>query len=214
MIIFLIILLSVYLFSTTPPTDKFVNVNQAIPTIQYEIRYATNNNFIGRPIDGYNAPLCYLSKESAKALENAQKLVAKKGYRLKVYDCYRPQRAVNDFVIWAKDLNDTKMKATYYANVPKKELFSLGYIAAKSGHSRGSTLDLTIEGLEMGTPYDFFDKRSHTNNKNISIKAQHNRRYLKQVMQENGFVNYSKEWWHYTLKEEPFGTTYFDFLVE
>ena len=214
MIIFLIILLSVYLFSTTPPTDKFVNVNQAIPAIQYEIRYASNDNFIGRPIDGYNAPLCYLSKESAKALENAQKLVAEKGYRLKVYDCYRPQRAVNDFVIWAKDLNDTKMKATYYANVSKKELFHLGYIAVKSGHSRGSTLDLTIEGLEMGTPYDFFDKRSHTKDKNISIKAQHNRRYLKQIMQESGFMNYPKEWWHYTLKEEPFSETYFDFIIK
>jgi len=214
MIIFLIILLSVYLFSTTPPTDKFVNVNQAIPTIKYEIRYASNNNFIGRPIDGYNAPLCYLSKESAKALEKAQELVAQKGYRLKVYDCYRPQRAVNDFVIWAKDLNDTKMKAIYYANVPKKELFRLGYIAAKSGHSRGSTLDLTIEGLEMGTPYDFFDKRSHTNDKSISIKAQHNRLYLKQIMQKSGFVNYSKEWWHYTLKEEPFGEIYFDFVIK
>jgi len=213
MIIILIILLSVYLFSSTAP-DGFVNVNQAIPTIKYEIRYASSENFIGRPINGYNAPLCYLTKESVHALQKVQHELQEKGLRLKVYDCYRPQRAVNDFVTWAKDLNDTKMKQTYYANVPKKELFRLGYIAAKSGHSRGSTIDLTIEGLEMGTPYDFFDAHSHTNDKSITKTAQINRTFLKNVMQKNGFVNYPKEWWHYTLKSEPFPTKYFNFVIQ
>jgi D-alanyl-D-alanine dipeptidase len=146
-------------------------------------------------------------------LQNVQSELQKEGFTLKVFDCYRPQRAVDHFVRWAKDLNDTKMKSTYYPNVDKKDLFKDGYIAAKSGHSRGSTLDLTIEGFDMGTPFDFFDPRSHTMTETVTQQQHKNRMTLKRVMERNGFKNYAEEWWHYTLKEEPFKETYFDFAI-
>ena len=191
----------------------FTTLNTALPSIRYEIRYAGQNNFIGGPIDGYEKPLCLLSNEAAAALEKVQAAVQKEGLKLKVFDCYRPQRAVNHFVRWAKYLNDTRMKNIYYPNVQKKNLFKEGYIAARSGHSRGSTVDLTIEGLDMGTPFDFFDPRSHTDSHDVNITQHANRMYLKTVMEENGFKNYSEEWWHYTLKDEPFPKSYFDFPI-
>jgi D-alanyl-D-alanine dipeptidase len=193
--------------------EAFVNVNSQTPSIRFEIRYATGDNFIGRPIDGYEEPLCYLTNEAALALRQVQASLQKEGQTLHVYDCFRPQRAVDHFVRWAKDLNDTKMKSAYYPGVDKKELFDRGYIAAKSGHSRGSTLDLTIDGLDMGTPFDFFDPRSHTESDAVT-KAQHkNRMRLKKVMEANGFQNYAEEWWHFTLKDEPFKEQYFDFAI-
>ena len=195
-------------------TDAFININQHIPSINFDMRYTTTNNFIGRPIDGYQEPICYLTNETAIALSKVQQSLRKKGLSLLVFDCYRPQHSVNHFVRWAKDIDDTKMKSTYYPNVDKKDLFRDGYIAAKSGHSRGSTLDLTIDGLDMGTPFDFFDPRSHTDSKVVTKEQHENRMYLKKVMEENGFKNYAEEWWHYTLKNEPFATEYFDFAVE
>jgi len=197
----------------TPQATYFTNLNKVTTSIVFDIRYATSNNFIGRPIKGYARPLCLLTNQSASALLKVEKQLQKKGLRLKVFDCYRPQRAVNHFVRWAKDLNDTKMKKSYYPNVPKKVLFKEGYIAAKSGHSRGSTLDLSIAGLDMGSPFDYFDPLSHTMSEEITSKQHRNRMYLKRIMETHGFKNYAEEWWHYTLKDEPFKTTYFDFEI-
>ena len=213
----LILLFCSSLFATPPKSLEkaaFTNVNLFISGIHYDIRYAQENNFVGSVIEGYQKPLCFLSHKSALALKKVETSLQKKGLTLKVFDCYRPQRAVNHFVRWAKDLNDTKMKSVYYPNVQKKELFEKGYIAARSGHSRGSTVDLTIEGLDMGTPFDFFDPRSHTDSHDVSVTQHANRMYLKTVMEENGFKNYSEEWWHYTLKNEPFKKRYFDFVVK
>ena len=195
-------------------TEAFLNVNSQSSSIRYEMRYAGTDNFIGSPVDGYEEPICYLTKEAAIAVQKVQASLQKEGQTLRVYDCFRPQRAVDHFVRWAKELNDTKMKSAYYPGVNKKELFKLGYIAAKSGHSRGSTLDLTIDGLDMGTPFDFFDPRSHTESDAVTKEQHKNRMRLKKVMEENGFQNYAEEWWHFTLKDEPFKERYFDFAIK
>ncbi len=193
--------------------SAFTNVNQAVPSITFEMRYSGSDNFLGRPVEGYEAPLCYLSNEAASALQKVQQSLQKEKLTLVVFDCYRPQRAVDHFVRWAKDLNDTKMKNRYYPDVAKNDLFKEGYIAAKSGHSRGSTVDLGIVGLDMGTPFDFFDPRSHTQSNTVTPQQHENRMRLKEVMEANGFQNYAEEWWHYSLKEEPFKKTYFDFAI-
>ena len=212
----LLIIFASLLLATEQETNRalFTNVNTFLPTVHYEMRYATENNFMGQRVDGYKMPICLLTHEAAEALKKVETNLEKEGYRLHIFDCYRPQRAVNDFVRWAKDLNDTKMKQRYYPHVKKKDLFRDGYIAAKSGHSRGSTVDLSIESLDMGTPFDYFDPRSHTDAKTITQKQHNNRMRLKKVMEENGFKNYAAEWWHYTLKDEPFKKHYFDFVIE
>ncbi len=210
----LLTLLTLTLFADDLKEEAFVNVNAQTPSIRFEIRYATGNNFIGSPIDGYEEPLCYLTKEAALALQRVQASLQKEGQTLRVYDCFRPQRAVDHFVRWAKELNDTKMKNIYYPGVDKKDLFDQGYIAARSGHSRGSTLDLTIDGLDMGTPFDFFDPWSHTESDAVTKQQHENRMRLKKVMEENGFQNYAEEWWHFTLKDEPFKERYFDFAIK
>ncbi len=192
----------------------FVDVQEVDPTIQTEIRYYGENNFVGKRIKGYEAPKCLLTKEAAAALAEAQKDLKKRGLSLKMYDCYRPQRAVNHFERWAKDLNDQKMKPVFYPNVDKKDLFKEGYIASRSSHSRGSAVDLTIDGLDMGSPYDFFDPISHTANPKIKGKARRNRLLLKKVMERHGFKNYEKEWWHYFFNNEPFPNRYFNFVVQ
>ena len=213
--IFLFITITLYANEAEPSKHSaFTNINHSIPSLKFEMRYTTTDNFIGRPIDGYQEPICYLTDETAIALVKVQQSLQKEGLGLLVFDCYRPQRAVNHFVRWAKEIYDTKMKSTYYPNVDKKDLFRDGYIAAKSGHSRGSTVDLTIVGFDMGTPFDFFDPRSHTNAKTVTKKQHNNRMLLKKVMEENGFKNYAEEWWHYTLKEEPFKEHYFDFIIK
>jgi len=215
--LFIALLLSITLYADKTlehQTDSFTNINYVIPSIHYDMRYATADNFIGSPIDGYKEPICYLTHKTVPALQKVQKTLQEQGHSLRIFDCFRPQRAVDHFVRWAKDIKDTKMKEQYYPNVQKKELFNDGYIAARSGHSRGSTLDLTIDGLDMGTPFDYFDPRSHTNAKSVTKKQHENRMYLKKVMEENGFKNYAEEWWHYTLREEPFKDTYFDFTIE
>ena len=194
--------------------NAFVDLHEISPGIAYEIRYFGNHNFIGRPIEGYKAPKCFLTLQAAQELAKVQKELEAFSLRLKVYDCYRPQRAVDDFVDWAKNLRDKKMKKEFYPSVKKKHLFRDGYIASQSGHSRGSTIDLTIENLDMGTPYDYFDPVSHTANPKIGEKAHANRLLLKTLMEKHGFVNYDKEWWHYTLKNEPFSDRYFDFEVQ
>ena len=207
--------------SQQPPTkEDFVNLKELMPNLRSDLRYYGSHNFIGKPIDGYNAPICYLTKEAAYALKNVQDELEKIGFGLLIYDAYRPQRAVDHFVRWAQDENDTAMKVEFYPNIDKKDIFALGYVAAKSGHSRGSTVDLTIVSLKtrhilnMGSPYDLFDDVSSTENKKIT-KNQHSlRMLLKRRMEKHGFKSYPKEWWHFTLEKEPYPDTYFDFPVE
>ncbi len=225
------------------PSD-IVDAATVIPGLQLDMRYPTADNFIGSPITGYRAPKCLLTKRAAEALEGVQEELNKQGLGLKMYDCYRPQSAVNEFVKWGKDLADKKMKARFYPNVKKRNLFRSGYIASRSGHSRGSTADLTIvplaappqppydpsapltscEGpkaarapdnsLDMGTGFDCFSLRSHTAYAGIGPEQRKNRQLLKSVMSRHGFRNLSTEWWHFTLRNEPYPHTYFDFPVE
>lgn len=222
---------------------EFVALSDVAPSILQDIRYATPHNFVGQRIDGYVEPTCILTRQAAEGLRQAQSQLRKQGYTLKVYDCYRPQRAVDHFVRWAKDLADEKMKAEFYPNVAKDRLFEDGYIAEKSGHSRGSTMDLTVVKLpprfqrpyvpgeplepcfapqnqrfpdnmvDMGTGYDCFDPLAHTDNPAITGVARQNRDLLRNTMIAAGFHNLPEEWWHYTLAGEPFPDTYFDFPV-
>ena len=223
--------------------EDFVMVNRLLPGALFEIRYFTGNNFIGRPIEGYIEPLCFLSQKAAEALKRVYQDIRNQGYNLKIFDCYRPQRSVNHFVRWAKDKGDQKMKSQYYPGEDKSQLIKKGYIAEKSGHSRGSTIDLTLAApikeeienpsflewlrsfftmddfmydakeLDMGSPYDYFDALSHTADPRITKTQKENRQLLKKVMEKQGFINYEKEWWHFTLKDEPYPNTYFDFLI-
>ena len=198
----------------------FVYLSDVDASIQKELRYLSTNNFIGKTIDGYKNNCVIVSKKTALALKKIQAILTKKGLSLKIFDAYRPQQAVDHFVKWAKVLNDTLMKQQYYPKVPKSQLFNLGFIASKSGHTRGSTVDLTIinvktgKELDMGSPYDFFGVESHPFHKNISKKQKENRMLLRKIMLENGFKPYDNEWWHFTLRNEPFPKTYFNFPVE
>lgn len=200
--------------------DNFVYLNDFDTSIQTELRYYTNHNFIGKPINGYNNNCVIISKPAAKKLQIIQQKLLKDNLSLKIFDAYRPQTAVNHFVKWAKILNDTIMKQQYYPNVAKSQLFNLGYIASKSGHSRGSTVDLTLvdlhtnKELDMGSSYDFFGEVSHPFYKNITSEQKKNRFLLRNIMINNGFIPYNNEWWHFTLKNEPFPKTYHNFMVE
>ncbi|MEK3736102.1 M15 family metallopeptidase [Paenibacillus sp. FSL H7-0941] len=198
----------------------FVYLDEVIPTAHFEIRYYGDNNFVGERIDGYKAPLAIFSRTAATALKAVSEDLAKKGYILKIYDAYRPQTAVNHFVRWSQNSADTKMKQQYYPLLDKRNLFKLGFIAKKSGHSRGSTIDLTIVNKEtgvdvdMGSPFDFFGDISFYDTSLITKTQKANRAILKEVMVKQGFKPYSKEWWHFTLIKEPFPKQYFDFKVE
>lgn len=216
--IFLFLLIAEVVSQHKP--DDFVYLLDLEPSIKIELRYFSNNNFIGQPIDGYHRSTIIVSKPSAIALQKVQNDLEKKGLGLKIFDAYRPQQAVNHFVRWAKVLNDTLMKQSYYPDVPKSELFKRGYIASKSGHSRGSTVDLTLidldtgNELDMGSPYDFFGVQSHPFYKKITDEQRKNRMLLRRVMLKNGFKPYENEWWHFTLRDEPFPNQYFDFPVK
>jgi len=198
----------------------FVYLDESIPTVHIELRYYTEYNFIGQQIDGYKAPVAILSEAAATALKAVHEELGKAGYALKIFDAYRPKKAVQQFMTWAKDAEDTKMKDVFYPKVDKTKVFKLGYVASRSGHSRGSTVDLTIveqssgEEVDMGSPYDFFGEISSHGTKQITAEQTANRNLLKQAMEKHGFKAYSKEWWHYTLKKEPFPNTYYDFDVE
>ena len=199
--------------------EGFVDAARVVPGLRVEMRYTTAHNFVGRPIDGYEAPVCVLTRAAAEALARVQADLAPRGLGLKVYDCYRPQRAVADFARWAADLSDQSTKAEFHPNVDKARLFELGYIAARSGHSRGSTLDLTIVDLatgaeiDMGTPFDLFDTRSWPTDETVSAAARANRLLLQNAMRAHGFRSLREEWWHFTLESEPYPETYFDFVV-
>ncbi|SDS14382.1 D-Ala-D-Ala dipeptidase vanX. Metallo peptidase. MEROPS family M15D [Gillisia sp. Hel1_33_143] len=199
---------------------EFVKVKQVIPDIQVDLRYAGTHNFVGRPLPGYNEAEVILTKQAAEALKNVQLELEARGLCLKIFDAYRPQRAVNYFIEWAKKPEDTIGKEEFYPEQDKRNLFNLGYIATRSGHSRGSTIDLTIidantlEELDMGGTYDFFGEVSHLYTTSITAKQHKNRELLKLVMSRNGFRSYSEEWWHFTLRGEPFPNTYFDFVIQ
>lgn len=197
----------------------FVYVRDVIPSVCEDIRYAGSHNFMGRPADGYAAPHAVLTCEAAKALSQAAEHFANQGYKLLLYDGYRPQRAVDHFARWAADESDILAKAEFYPTLDKSELFPRGYIALRSGHSRGSTIDLTLlqsDGtpLDMGGEFDWFSPISAHAYKGLTALQKANRLLLKKGMEEAGFAPYSEEWWHYGLKNEPYPDTYFDFVIE
>jgi len=201
------------------PKD-FVSLASIEPSIQIDAKYFGTDNFVGARIDGYQANKCFLTRGAAESLAAAHRELKKNGLGLKVFDCYRPQKAVDHFVKWAKDPAAEKNKSKFYPSVPKSELFERGYIADKSGHSRGSTVDLTLvklgkksTELDMGTIWDFFDERSHTESPLVSEESRKNRQILKEALGKFGFKNYSKEWWHYSLVEEPHPKTHFNFDI-
>ena len=199
---------------------EFVYAKEMIPTLRSDMRYYSSNNFIGKPIDGYIKPKCILTKEAAVALKNVQDELGRLGFGLLIYDAYRPQKAVDQFIKWVEDESDTIMKNRFYPNLNKSELFDKEYIAKKSGHTRGSTVDLTIVSLttghilDMGSEYDLFDEKSSTDYPNITRNQRAIRLLLKRRMEKHGFKSHSKEWWHYTLAKEPYPNKYFDFEVE
>jgi D-alanyl-D-alanine dipeptidase len=225
------------------PRAGLVALRSVDPTILQDIRYATPHNFTGRPVDGYARPVCLLTAPAARALHRAQRSLLRRGYSLKVYDCYRPQRAVDRFAAWAADPADTTMKAEFYPEVDKSRLFADGYIARRSGHSRGSTVDLTIvrlparpvrayrpgeplvschaprarrfpdASIDMGTGFDCFDPRAHTLDPRVVGTARDDRLMLARTMAAAGFLGIPEEWWHFTLRDEPYPGTYFDIPV-
>lgn len=207
-------------FSISEDSSGFVSVSDADPDVILEIRYFSTYNFIGERIDGYISPIALLTKEAAGALRRASSDFKKMGYRIRVFDAYRPQRAVDHFVRWARDLEDVRMKEIFYPDVDKENLFREGYIARHSGHSRGSTVDITLFDMargadaDMGSCFDYFGDISHSDYEDISKEQLDNRKLLREVMIQNGFIPLREEWWHFTLKDEPYPDTYFDFPVK
>ena len=217
----LVLLLGVVLpaRAQAPLPPGFVDAAAVVDGLVVDMRYFGDNNFVGQRIDGYERPRCLLSVPAANALAAIERDLAANGLGLKVFDCYRPQRAVAHFVRWAQRIDDLKHKREFYPDVDKRDLFKEGYISDRSGHSRGSTLDLTLvrradgRELDMGSPFDFFSPKSWPSDRSVSGEAQKNRARLAGAMTRGGFRPYDKEWWHFTLVEEPFPDTYFDFPV-
>lgn len=199
--------------------EGFVLVGKAIPDAILEIRYYTTYNFVGERIDGYEQPVAILTKEAAHALRLVSDDMLQQGLRLVLYDAYRPQRAVDHFARWAEDLSAASMKAVFYPDVEKADLFEQGFIARRSGHSRGSTVDLTLldeatgKLIDMGGPFDFFGELSHPAYPGVTPPQHANRMLLQAAMMKRGFKPLSTEWWHFTLADEPYKDTYFDFPV-
>ena len=197
----------------------FIYLEKDIPHIVIDLKYFTNNNFIGSKINGYKSNKCIITKDAAKALKHVQNDLKHFGYGIKIYDAYRPQKAVDHFVRWAKNSN-RKMKSIHFPSINKKLLFKEGYIASKSGHSRGSTIDLTIidlnngKELDMGTIYDYFGEESWVDFSDLNHNQKTNRTLLQSVMKKYGFKSLKEEWWHFTLQNEPFPDKYFNFNVE
>jgi D-alanyl-D-alanine dipeptidase len=202
-----------------PLPPGFVDAGAAVDGLVVEMRYFGDKNFVGGRIDGYERPRCILSTPAASALAAVQHDLAARGLGLKAFDCYRPQRAVAHFVRWAQRIDDVKRKREFYPDVDKRDLFKEGYISERSGHSRGSTVDLTLvrradaRELDMGSLFDFFSPKSWPSDTSVGAQAQANRALLAAAMSRGGFRPYDKEWWHFTLVDEPFPDTYFDFPV-
>lgn len=198
----------------------FEDAAEAIPGLVVDMRYFGSENFVGRRIAGYEAPVCLLTQQTVKSLAAVQERLNSLGYGLKVFDCYRPKRAVDYFAAWARRPTDQARKDDYYPEVDKSQLFELGYIAERSGHSRGSTVDVTMVNVRtgaevnMGSPYDLFDPISWPASTAVSRTAQANRMLLQDTMIKAGFRPLKEEWWHFTLEDEPYPETYFDFVVK
>jgi len=200
-------------------SSDFVLISEAVPDVILEIRYYSTYNFVGDRIDGYEQPVALLTKEAAAKLKEVSDYVISKGYRLKIYDAYRPQKAVTNFVNWSKDPNDVRMKQYFYPELQKDVLFPQGYIAEHSGHSRGSTVDLTLfdmnteKEVDMGGTFDYFGELSHPDYRGITDEQYNNRMILREAMLSHGFKPLTEEWWHFTLENEPYPDTYFTFPV-
>lgn len=203
--------------------EGFTYLDKLEPSISFDMRYFSKDNFVGDTIDGYHTARCIISTNAALALQKIQQELNAKNLGLKIYDAYRPQTAVNHFVRWAKDLNDTVRKAIHYPEINKSELFKKGYISSRSGHSRGSSVDLTLiytagenkgKELDMGTVWDYFSPDSWPSSEAVSPKQKENRMLLQAIMRKYGFRALKEEWWHFTFKDEAFPNTYFDFNVE
>lgn len=224
------------------PNKDFVYLSDIDPSIIQSVRYYSNDNFVGKKIVGYNKPTIILTKQAAIKLKEVHKDVQNNGYTLVVYDGYRPQKSVDFLVAWGRDAKSVEKKDEYYPHIDKEKVFNVGYVATKSSHTRGSTIDLTLieigktpykitkitrnltdgrtvsfldDGtIDMGTSFDLFDEASHHNTTLVSSEALERRNYLRAKMLKHGFSEYNEEWWHYTLKEEPFPNQYFDFNIE
>jgi D-alanyl-D-alanine dipeptidase len=205
-----------------PPAPRLVSLADLAPSIALDLRYAGPHNFVGAPIDGYEAPLCLLSEPAARALARVEADLRAEGLGLVVFDCYRPQRAVDHFARWAADPADTATRAAHHPSVPKSELFERGYVARRSSHSRASTVDVGLvergpdgspRPLDLGTPFDFFDPLSHTDAPGVDAAARARRLRLRAAMGRRGFRNLPQEWWHYTLADEPWPDAAFDVPV-
>jgi zinc D-Ala-D-Ala dipeptidase len=199
--------------------NDFVFVDELVPEIRWDAKYATWDNFTGKPVDGYHANRIVGTRALCAALERAQEKAASDGFGLLIWDAYRPQRAVDCFVRWSEQPEDGRRKPRHYPNIDRPEMFEKGYIAAKSGHSRGSTVDLTLydaatgELTPMGGDHDLMDPVSHHDAAEITQLEARNRQHLRSIMEDCGFISYDYEWWHYTLKHEPYPNTYFDFPI-
>lgn len=197
----------------------FVNIKDVIPEVQTEIRYASAHNFVGEVISGYDEPIAIMTKEAASALMGANNDLKEQGYTVKIFDAYRPQSAVDHFVTWSYDYDDQRMKSEFYPELDKSTLFNSGYIAYQSGHSKGSTIDLTLvelstgEEVDMGGSFDYFGSLSHPDYTGISSEQYQNRMTLRNAMVNNGFSPLYTEWWHFSLNNEPYPNTFFDFPV-
>jgi len=206
----------------------FVDAATVVDGLVVDMHYFGEDNFVGARIDGYEGARCLLTRPAAAALARVQQDLAPQGYGLKAFDCYRPTRAVAHFVRWARDIKDVKRKADFYPDVDKRDLFRLGYISNRSGHSRGSTVDLTLVRqqrgqlpvevapveVDMGTRFDFFGVRSWPSSNAVSAEAQASRKILATAMRRGGFSPYDREWWHFTLRGEPYPNSYFNFVVK
>jgi zinc D-Ala-D-Ala dipeptidase len=200
--------------------DDFVYIDEVVRGIRWDAKYATWDNFTGKPVDGYVVNRIVGTRALAAGLGRAQEKAASLGFALLLWDGYRPQRAVDNFIRWSEEPEDGRKKERHYPKIERPQMFELGYVAAKSGHSRGSTVDLTIYHLDtgelapMGGDHDVMDVISHHGAEGVTEVEAKNRLHLRAIMEESGFSAYEYEWWHYTLKDEPYPDTYFDFLIE
>lgn len=200
-------------------TKGFVFLDEIIQGVRWDSKYATWDNFTGKPVDGYEVNRIVVTYDLADALRQVKEKASALGYGLLIWDAYRPQRAVNSFMHWSAQPEDNRTKEKYYPNIDRSEMITKGYVATKSGHSRGSAIDLTLYRLDtdeivpMGTGFDFMDDRSHHTSKEIRSNEVENRRLLCSIMEDSGFESFVYEWWHYVLKNEPYPTSYFDFPI-